>query len=49
MKNKDMEKGNENKDRIPVLRFSKFQQYKSWDKTTIDSIIECENSQLMLS
>lgn len=44
-----MEKGNENKDRIPVLRFSKFQQYKSWDKTTIDSIIECENSQLMLS
>ena len=38
-----------NKDRIPVLRFSKFQQYKSWDKTTIDSIIECENSQLMLS
>lgn len=49
MKNKDMEKGNENKDRNPVLRFSKFQQYKSWDKTTIDSIIECENSQLMLS
>lgn len=44
-----MEKGNENKDRNPVLRFSKFQQYKSWDKTTIDSIIECENSQLMLS
>lgn len=39
----------ENKDRNPVLRFSKFHQYKSWDKRTIDSIIECESSQLMLS
>lgn len=44
-----MEKGTENKDIIPILRFSKFQQYKSWNKRNIDSIIECESSQLILS
>lgn len=43
-----MEKYNEVKDKIPLLRFRNFQQYKSWNKGTIDSIIECESSQLTL-
>lgn len=43
-----MEKYNEVKDKIPLLRFRNFQQCKSWNKGTIDSIIECESSQLTL-
>ena len=48
MKNNYMEKYNEVKDKIPLLRFRNFQQCKSWNKGTIDSIIECESSQLTL-
>ena len=49
MKNKDMEKENETKTVVPALRFPEFRECESWDKKNIDSILDCDSSQLVLS
>ena len=44
-----MEKGNETKTVVPALRFPEFRECESWDKKNIDSILDCDSSQLVLS
>lgn len=44
-----MEKGNEAKTVVPALRFPEFRECESWDKKNIDSILDCDSSQLVLS
>lgn len=44
-----MEKENETKTVVPALRFPEFRECESWDKKNIDSILDCDSSQLVLS
>lgn len=44
-----MEKENGTKTVVPALRFPEFRECESWDKKNIDSILDCDSSQLVLS
>ena len=44
-----MEKENGVKTVVPALRFPEFRECESWDKKNIDSILDCDSSQLVLS
>ena len=44
-----MEKENKTKTVVPALRFPEFRECESWDKKNIDSILDCDSSQLVLS